>query len=183
MNIDDFKYVSTLAELGSFRSAANALYIAQPSLSQRIKYIEKEYGILIFHREPRGVTLTEEGRIFVAYARKILNCESDLRTEIQNLYNPKNAPLLIGIPQVLNSPYFSTLFQVLYERNKDINFHLLEETSHRLQQMLLNNEVHIAFTYLPVESKELSYEMIYSDRYVLVPAKNGKLEQRLLEEG
>ncbi len=64
MNINDFKYITTIAELGSYNAAAKALYMTQPSLTQRIKYIEQEYGITIFNRNHQGTTLTSEGKIF-----------------------------------------------------------------------------------------------------------------------
>lgn len=52
-------------------SAAELLYVAQPSLTGAVKELEKELGITIFHRSGRGVSLTNEGLEFITYARQV----------------------------------------------------------------------------------------------------------------
>ena len=59
------------ANQGSFNKASEVLYISQPSLTGSIKELEKELGITIFYRSGKGVTLTNEGVEFLAYAREI----------------------------------------------------------------------------------------------------------------
>ena len=60
-----------VAELGSFTKAAELLYVAQPSLTNAIKELEKELGITLFFRNGKGVTLTNDGSEFLLYARQI----------------------------------------------------------------------------------------------------------------
>src|SRR5690606_30698665 len=55
-----------VAEYLNFRHAANALGVAQSSISARVKALEEDLGILLFERYARGVRLTEAGRHFVA---------------------------------------------------------------------------------------------------------------------
>ena len=52
-------------------SAAELLYVAQPSLTGAVKELEKELGITIFHRSGRGVSLTNEGLEFITNARQV----------------------------------------------------------------------------------------------------------------
>lgn len=54
-----------VAEYLNFRHAANALGVAQSSVSARVKALEEDLGILLFERRARGVRLTEAGRHFV----------------------------------------------------------------------------------------------------------------------
>ena len=54
-----------VAEYLNFRHAANALGVAQSSVSARVKALEEDLGILLFERHARGVRLTEAGRHFV----------------------------------------------------------------------------------------------------------------------
>lgn len=61
-----------VSETGSMNEAAKRLFITQPSLSSSIKDLELEIGIQIFSRSSKGVTLTEEGKEFLGYARQIL---------------------------------------------------------------------------------------------------------------
>lgn len=52
--------------------AAKQLFITQPSLSNAVRDLEKEMGIDIFHRHPKGITLTKDGMEFLSYARQIV---------------------------------------------------------------------------------------------------------------
>ncbi len=72
MNITQIKYVLTVASSSSMREAATKLYVTQPALSASIRELEEELGILIFERTNKGISLTEEGREFVAYGKKAL---------------------------------------------------------------------------------------------------------------
>ncbi len=71
MTLQQLKYVITIAETGSFSRAATKLYVSQPSITGAVRDLEREIGILLFHRTGRGVTLTPEGADFLAYARGV----------------------------------------------------------------------------------------------------------------
>ncbi len=71
MNISQIKYVLEVANSSSIREAATRLFISQPALSASIKELEEELGILIFERTNKGISLTDEGREFVTYAKKV----------------------------------------------------------------------------------------------------------------
>ena len=71
MTLQQLHYVITISETGSMNSAAELLYVAQPSLTGAVKELEKELGITIFHRSGRGVSLTNEGLEFITYARQV----------------------------------------------------------------------------------------------------------------
>ena len=70
MNINQIKYVLTVAGSSSMREASTKLFVSQPALSASIRELEDELGILIFERTNKGITLTDEGREFVEYAKK-----------------------------------------------------------------------------------------------------------------
>ena len=179
MNIDDFRYITTIADLGSFTRAAQQLFIAQPSLSQRVKHIEKTYGISIFTRDAKGVQLTKEGSCFVRHAQRILNSESDLRREIAEMHDPENKILRIGTTQFMHSYLFDTLIQRLYQEHPKMQFAFYEASSAEQQEALLSGKVDIAICYLPITSLDLNYEIIFHDSYVVVPAMGSELAGRI----
>lgn len=72
MTIQQMKYIITVVQCGSITEAAKRLYISQPSLSNAIKEIEKETGIVIFRRSVKGITLTSDGTEFLSYARQVV---------------------------------------------------------------------------------------------------------------
>lgn len=71
MTLTQLHYLITIAETNSLNKAAEQLYVSQPSLTSAIKELEKELGIILFHRSGRGVTLTSDGTEFLLYAKQI----------------------------------------------------------------------------------------------------------------
>lgn len=72
MNINQIRYVLKAAASSSMREAATGLYVSQPALSASIRELEEELGILIFERTNKGISLTEDGREFLSYAKKVV---------------------------------------------------------------------------------------------------------------
>ncbi len=73
MRIEQLEYLEAIVKTGSINEAAKNLYLTQPSLSNAIKELEKEVGVQILLRSKLGVSLTEDGREFLIYARQILD--------------------------------------------------------------------------------------------------------------
>lgn len=72
MRIQQLQYIVKIVETGSMNEAAKQLFITQPSLSNAVRDLEREMGIKIFIRNPKGITLTKDGVEFLSYARQIL---------------------------------------------------------------------------------------------------------------
>ena len=89
MTLNQLKYIIEIADTGSMTTAANNLFIAQPSLSKAVASLEKEMGITIFARSNRGVYLTEEGTKFLSYARQITEQTELLENEYKSAPPPK----------------------------------------------------------------------------------------------
>ena len=96
MNLNQVKHVIEVAEEKSFTTAAQKLFISQPSLSKSIKLLEKELGVELFERNP--ISLTFAGKIFVEKAKKILAEIEEVKIEISDISNQSKTQLVIGVP-------------------------------------------------------------------------------------
>src|SRR4051794_41900387 len=72
MTLQQLAYFVAAAEHGSFSAAANALLLAQPSLSEQIRRLEAELGVPLFVRAGRGTELTDAGRLLRPHAERVL---------------------------------------------------------------------------------------------------------------
>ncbi|MBD2848299.1 LysR family transcriptional regulator [Paenibacillus sp. IB182496] len=72
MKLQQLEYVIEVAARGSMNEAAKRLYISQPSLSNAIKELEAEVGLVIFERTNKGISLSKEGAEFLGYARQVM---------------------------------------------------------------------------------------------------------------
>ncbi|NUO98766.1 MAG: LysR family transcriptional regulator [Nonomuraea sp.] len=73
MDLRYVRYAMAIARAGSLRRAAAALHIAQPTLSEQLRALEKEIGVELFSRSSSGVQLTEAGEAFLAQATVALD--------------------------------------------------------------------------------------------------------------
>ena len=125
------QYIAAVAERGSFRRAAEACRVAQPSLSEQIAVLETTLGFELFVRNTREVRLTQAGRAFRERVSALLNQSDALVDCARSLSEPEKGVLRIGvIPTV--APYllpdfatilkkrFSDLTVVWYEEKTDI---------------------------------------------------------------
>lgn len=72
LDVRHLRYFVSLAEEGSFRSAATRLFITQPALTRQVQQLEILLDSMLLTRKPRGVELTDAGRVFYAEAKNVL---------------------------------------------------------------------------------------------------------------
>lgn len=72
MTLQQLKYIVAVAETGNITEAAKRLFISQPSLTNAVRELEREMQITIFNRTNKGVAVSNEGDVFLSYARQVL---------------------------------------------------------------------------------------------------------------
>ena len=82
MDLRHLEYVVAVADEGGFTAGADALRVAQPSVSQAVRAVEAELGVELFHRLGRGAVLSAAGESFVAAARQVLRDVSGLKASV-----------------------------------------------------------------------------------------------------
>ena len=96
MNDTHLESFITVANCGSISKAAKKLYISPQALSQQIELVEREYGHSFFERSTRGVTLTEAGRVFYAFAKQVLAEQWGVKEMLSRLAADRAGVVRIG---------------------------------------------------------------------------------------
>jgi len=160
-----------------FTKAAEKLNISQPSLSQQIRALEHEIGMPLFDRIGKKISLTEAGRILLSHSKKVFHEVEQAYAAIQDLNGLQQGKLTIGAllttvnyllpPAILN-------FNELYP---NIELSVLGLRTGEIREKLLQNELDIGITFLPVQDKEIISIPLYQNELTLVVPTNHELTQ------
>jgi DNA-binding transcriptional LysR family regulator len=101
--LQQLRIIKALASENSFTRAAEILFISQPSLSKQIKILENRLGVLLINRNNNKISLTDEGKLFLQYAERILAlCEESCRA-LNDLQQGDRGTLTVGASQTIGT--------------------------------------------------------------------------------
>ncbi len=98
-HIITFLYV---AELKSYRTAAERLFITQPAVSMQIKAFEKQFGVKLFHSKNRELSLTDTGKKILPLARELYKTAFTCENFLNGINNAEKGELHLGVARTLN---------------------------------------------------------------------------------
>lgn len=169
MDLSVMNYVVNVADYDNFSQAAEACHVGQPALSQQIAKLERELGIRLFHRTPKGAVLTEAGREFVRRAREILHRSDELRAEMALFAGMHCGSLTLGLITSLQCIEFGDMIAAFVRSYPDISFSIRQFGTYQLIDMLQEHKVDLAFVNKPVRplQESIAFEKLGEDRYAL----------------
>jgi len=175
MMLRDFRALIVLADELHFGRAAERLGMVQPQLSEVIRRIERQAGVVAFTRRPR-VTVTAGGAILIEVARKLVR-DADLGLERAKAVALGKAGLLrVGIaPVAMCTTVPETLQRFLLE-NPDVRLQLTEAASGRLWEQLVQGQLDLIVSRQAFEAGDASSSRVFGDRIELVLPKGHRLE-------
>ena len=134
-----------LAQTCNYLQASDQLFISQSSLSKHIKALERELGVELFNRTTRKVQLTEHGRIFLPFARRIASAGHEAVVALDNARDNERRVLEIGsIPIMV--PYGITKLLHDFEReHPNVRLHISEGEADVLRDRLRKHTLDLAF--------------------------------------
>ena len=99
VKLELYRVFREVAEAGNISLAAENLYLSQSAVSQSVKQLEQQLGTRLFLRSPRGVTLTEDGRLLFEYVRSAMGLLETGEDKLQQSRTLQAGTLVIrGIP-------------------------------------------------------------------------------------
>jgi DNA-binding transcriptional LysR family regulator len=173
-----YTYLLALAKERHFGRAAAACSISQPTLSNAIRQLERDYGVLIVERGQRFQGFTDEGLKVIAHARRIVSGEEALLQELHAPAADLEGRLRIGaIPTAL--PVIAQLVVPFEERYPKVQVSVLSMSSREIQKGLDDFEVDAGVTYLDNEPlSNVRMVPLYTERYFFLTRRTDAVDGR-----
>jgi DNA-binding transcriptional LysR family regulator len=178
MNISSLRLFISISEQQSITLGAYSQKCTQSNATMKIKQLEQDLGFLLFHRVPKGVILTQYGRKFLPYAKKIIKDIDITKVQMQNI---KSQNILrvgsSGANKVTRAIPFIRKLQSAYP---NIKIELNINGTVNLEQQLSNFELDIAFILGEPTDKELMKLNTFHDSPYIISSKNKRPKKCLL---
>ena len=144
MNITQLRYFHAVCTYHSLSNAAEYLHISQPSLSNSIKELEQEFGVVLFHRHHRGMTLTAEGEALFHSSLEILRGVDHAESLMRGLGKERKR-LRLGVPPMIGSMILPKIYRTFTAQNPDVALEIIEGGRQELMQRLREERVDMVF--------------------------------------
>lgn len=164
-----------VARLKSMSKAAETLFISQPTISQKIQEIENYYHIKLFQRYSKHLGISEEGKIFLEHANKVLS-EIDAMDETF-FHHKENISLRLGLTLTVASTFAPQLIKDIQNKNPNLHIHVYVDNTQEIENQLLENEIDIAIVEGDIHNDNIVHEGIIPDRLVLVCSNDHPLSK------
>ena len=145
MNIQQLRYVVAIANSGTFREAAEKMYVSQPSLSISVRDLEKELGFKIFRRTSSGTFLTRRGMEFYEKAQELVKGFDVFQNQYANPEEERDE-FSIASQHYDFLPPTITAFSERYPDYK--NFRIFESTTVQILDEVTQGHSEIGIIYL-----------------------------------
>ncbi|RWE72775.1 LysR family transcriptional regulator [Mesorhizobium sp.] len=169
MELRHLRYFAAVAEEGSLLTAAERrLHTSQPSLSRQIRDLETEIGVKLLERQPRGVTLTAAGKVFLDHARlALLQVEAAIEGA-RRTAEPKRPALAMGFLVGLEVTWLPHLLRMIREEASETEVTLCSLSSPELALALMRGRLDLAFLRPEKQSLGLSFKLLAKEPLLAV---------------
>lgn len=141
--LSEYQLLSVLAEEMNMRKAAERLFVSQPALSQRLQNIEKEWGVQLFIRSQKGLTLTPAGELVISFVNEVLAMEEKVKESINALNEEVYGTLKIAVATIVGQNWLPKVLKKYIERYPNVKISLITGWSSEILKALYEDEVHI----------------------------------------
>lgn len=154
--LDLYRVFAEVARCRSFSGAAKALFMTQPAVSLAIMNLEKELGTRLFIRTPRGVSLTNEGKLLYEYISSAMNLVRMGEAKVAESCGLESGELKIGVGDTVSKYFLLPHLEEFHRNYPNIKLRVINRTTPELCAMVKAGEVDLAICNLPIRDPSLS---------------------------
>jgi DNA-binding transcriptional LysR family regulator len=161
-----------VVELKSFSRAADAVFLAQASVSERIANLEKSVGTTLLDRMGRQIVPTKAGELLYKHALRILDMKNTARLEIEKFLGLKQGEIHLGGSTIPGEYILPQMIGSFYEQYPFISVILTVAGTREIEEMVSNGDLELGVVGADDFNKGIESHRILNDELVLVINKN-----------
>ena len=170
LNLHELRVFLTAAQTENFSEAGRRLGMSQPAVSQHIRSLEDRFGVALFERFGRHVTLTDTGRALIPMARDLIELSHQVEEAMSSLHGEVIGLLKIACSTAAGKYLLPRLLAGLRARHPQVEVICHVTSRGAALDLLRTGEVQVALTSLREPIKGIEYRPFLIDRIVLIVA-------------
>lgn len=144
VSIQQLQVFYAVYKTGSFTLAAEEMYLTQPAVSMHIRSLENHYGIKLFHRRGKKISLTEAGEVLLGHADQILNLVHSADEAMASLTGNLKGHLRIGCSPCLTVGSLANLIRQFHTEHPALKISVVSEATPNILVKLEKAEIDLA---------------------------------------
>jgi DNA-binding transcriptional LysR family regulator len=184
--LDQLRILKAIASEGSFKRAADSLYVSQPAVSLQVQNLERQLDVPLFDRGGRRAQLTEAGHLLLSYGEKILSLCQETCRALEDLQNLQGGTLIVGASQTTGTYLLPRMIGTFRQKYPDVAVQLHVHSTRRTAWSVANGQIDLAIVggEIPTELVEaLEITPYAEDELALIlPPSHPMVEQETIEK-
>ena len=179
MDLTDLEMFLTIVNTKSISKTADALFLSQPTISHRLKMLEKEldFPLIVRSKGLKQIELTAEGTDFIPIAQRMVSLWKETRL-LQRTRN--KLPLTVGCADSVNVALLAPLYRELMGEESGLDLNLRTHQSSELYGILDNHDIDVALVFYHLYYKNIVCQQIFQERLLLVQSARPAIEKPLV---
>ncbi|BAQ63752.1 LysR family transcriptional regulator [Geminocystis sp. NIES-3709] len=183
-SLDQLRILKAIADEGSFKRAADSLFVSQPAISLQIQNLEKQLAVPLFDRGGRKAQLTEAGNLLLAYGEKIITLCQETCRAIEDLQNLQGGTLIVGASQTTGTYLLPRMIGLFHQKYPYVSVQLQVHSTRRTSWAVANGQVDLAIIggEVPLELQDILEIIPYAqdELALIIPPNHPFAEQETI---
>ncbi|NEQ97825.1 MAG: LysR family transcriptional regulator [Cyanothece sp. SIO2G6] len=142
--LDQLRILRAISAEGSFKRAADSLYVSQPAVSLQVQNLERQLDVPLFDRGGRRAQLTEAGHLLLEYGDRILSLCQETCRAIEDLQNLQGGTLIVGASQTTGTYLLPRMIGRFRQQYPDVAVQLHVHSTRRTAWSVANGQIDLA---------------------------------------
>jgi DNA-binding transcriptional LysR family regulator len=177
-NLNDLQAFRAVAELNSFRKAADALHVSQPAFSRRIEKLEEALGVRLLERTTRRVSLTSVGREFDRKVQQLLDDLDQTLLGIRGVAGTRMGEVAIACVPSTVYYYLSQVISRYHERYPKIRVKVLDAGANDVLSAVSSGDADFGLNFVGSQETNIDFTPLLEERFVAACRRDHPLAKK-----